>query len=284
MESDFQIRDGDYTTEMVEGVLTVKFSPKVHGLIGKRMENTLVVKLIGRYVGFTALLNRIQALWKPICHVQLMDLDNNYYLVRFGNKGDLERVLMGGPWVMFGHYLSVQPWMASFSTERDVFGSQVVWVRLPALPECFNSECLLREIDQLIGTVVKIDLNMRQARRGRFARLGVNIDLSKPLVSKIRIKIQRVEYEGLPTVCFKFGLFGHGSEVCPEVHRDCNLNGARHPVPVVTRDAIQKFVKEEAFGLWMILSVDSGGGRRIRQRVNKEVVGASVQVVRGSMC
>lgn len=91
---------------------------------------------------------------------------------------------------MFGHYLSVQSWTPSFSTKKDAFGRQVVWIRLPALPECFYSGCLLRAIVQLVGPMIKIDLNIAQARKGCFARLAMNVNLRKPLVSKIRIEDQ----------------------------------------------------------------------------------------------
>lgn len=89
-----------------------------------------------------------------------MNLDNNFYLVRFGEKEDLERVVTGGPWIVSGHYLSVQPWSSSFSIDKDVIGNQVVWIRLPALPECFYSECLINEIGRLIDPMIKIDLKI----------------------------------------------------------------------------------------------------------------------------
>ncbi|XWS18063.1 hypothetical protein CRYUN_Cryun32bG0010300 [Craigia yunnanensis] len=40
----------------------------------------------------------------------------------------------------------------------------------------------------LIGRVVKVDRNIEEAIKGRFARLCVVIDLSKPLVSKIMVE------------------------------------------------------------------------------------------------
>lgn len=42
----------------------------------------------------------------------------------------------------------------------------------------------------------------------------VSVDLTKPLVFKIRIEghLQWVEYEGLPTICFECGYYGHLQE------------------------------------------------------------------------
>lgn len=63
---DFHLQDGDFMMELVDGVPLVKFSSRVHCFIEKKMENSLVIKLIGKNIGFNALLNRIQLLWKPV--------------------------------------------------------------------------------------------------------------------------------------------------------------------------------------------------------------------------
>ncbi|KAL4346395.1 hypothetical protein GQ457_17G004810 [Hibiscus cannabinus] len=68
----------------------------------------------------------------------------------------------------------------------------------------------------VIGRVVKIDYNTFDGARGKFARLAVMVDLTKPLLACIRIdgKIQKVEYEGLQQICFQCGTYGHAKENC----------------------------------------------------------------------
>ncbi|KAH1072974.1 hypothetical protein J1N35_025302 [Gossypium stocksii] len=70
----------------------------------------------------------------------------------------------------------------------------------------------------MVGNVTKIDLMMDKGARGQFARFVVQIDLRKPLISKIRIasRIYRVEYESFPMVCFGYGSFGHLKGDCPQ--------------------------------------------------------------------
>ncbi|MBA0843695.1 hypothetical protein Goarm_000861 [Gossypium armourianum] len=82
---------------------------------------------------------------------------------------------------------------------------------LPGLLERFYSSCLLKEIGQTFGSVVKLDIHTDYACRGCFARLAVCVDLRKSLVSEVRIngQLQRVEYESLPDVCFKCECYGH---------------------------------------------------------------------------
>lgn len=69
----------------------------------------------------------------------------------------------------------------------------------------------------MLGKVVKLDLNMKNGARGRFARMAIYINLWKALVSQVMMNgvIQRVEYEHLPMVCFSYIHFGHVKEICP---------------------------------------------------------------------
>lgn len=62
-----------------------------------------------------------------------MDLENNFYLIKFNDSADYTHVLTGGPRVIYGHYLTMQPWTESFSVEDDKVALVVVWVRFPGL-------------------------------------------------------------------------------------------------------------------------------------------------------
>nr|KJB36613.1 hypothetical protein B456_006G167200 [Gossypium raimondii] len=107
-----------------------------------------------------------------------MDLENDFFLVRFQDENDYNKALIGGLWG-------------------------------------FYSDCLLRVIDKTIGLVVKLDVHTDCARMVRFARLAVWVNLRKLLMSKVRINnhLQRVEYEALPNIYFKCGLYGHGADL-----------------------------------------------------------------------
>lgn len=69
----------------------------------------------------------------------------------------------------------------------------------------------------MIGKVVKLDMNTDSKATGRLARLAVYVNLDRPLVSQIFIdgKVQRIEYEFLPTICFQCGKYWHLKESCP---------------------------------------------------------------------
>ncbi|MBA0580915.1 hypothetical protein Gorai_023114 [Gossypium raimondii] len=62
-----------------------------------------------------------------------------------------------------------------------------------------------------------MDIKTGSGTRDQFARMAVFIDLEKSLTSHVLIngRIQRVEFEALPVVCFSCGRYGHLKNVCP---------------------------------------------------------------------
>ncbi|KAL4272010.1 hypothetical protein GQ457_13G009520 [Hibiscus cannabinus] len=81
-------------------IAKVSFRDMVLGLLiliddGAKLSNSVVAHLLGRSIGYTALLNRIKALWNPKGTIILIDLDNNYYLIRFALVEDCLKVIMG---------------------------------------------------------------------------------------------------------------------------------------------------------------------------------------------
>nr|POE80319.1 hypothetical protein CFP56_14083 [Quercus suber] len=78
---------------------------------------------------------------------------------------------------------------------------------------------MLQRIGNQLGNLLKIDTRTINNVRGRYARLCVQIDLDSPLTSKVRIGslLQPVQYEGIPTLCFKCGYVGHKAHSCPKI-------------------------------------------------------------------
>ncbi|KAK8993843.1 hypothetical protein V6N11_008058 [Hibiscus sabdariffa] len=74
-------------TEFVE-FLTIKFSDRVHDQIDYGMKNVITVRLLGRNIGYGTLVNRLHALWRPLGEMQLIYLENNYFLVQFEDSRD----------------------------------------------------------------------------------------------------------------------------------------------------------------------------------------------------
>lgn len=96
-ESDFEIHKGDVNRSEINGVLYIDFSERIKNLLVKDIALTVIVKLLSRNIWFMTLQNRISNLWRPSMPVHLMDIENGYYLVKFQDKNDYEKVLSQGP-------------------------------------------------------------------------------------------------------------------------------------------------------------------------------------------
>ncbi|XP_012453509.1 uncharacterized protein LOC105775544 [Gossypium raimondii] len=180
-KDDLDILEGDIQKSFVNGVPSISFSDRIHKILIQGMDNTVILKLLGRNIGFSVLQNKLYNLWKPSTALHMMDIENGYFLVKFQNKLDCEKTLSEGPWIIFGQYLTVQPWSLAFDPTQAYPNVVMAWIRFPGLPGYLYNHKIITEIGEMVGKVVKLDMNTDNRTRGRFARLAVYVDLEKPL-------------------------------------------------------------------------------------------------------
>ncbi|CAN1188307.1 hypothetical protein LINPERHAP2_LOCUS39246 [Linum perenne] len=118
---------------------------------------------------------RLEFLWARSGPIQVSNLDNRLFLVRFAQEKDYRVAAFGGPWKV--------------TVER---------------------------IGNYIGKTVRLDLATTEGARGRYARVCVEVDISKPLLGKYMIgdRVLKIEYESLENMCFDCGFYGHKKEGC----------------------------------------------------------------------
>ncbi|KAH9670348.1 reverse transcriptase domain-containing protein [Citrus sinensis] len=159
MEEDLMGKEDDLVFDLEDVVIeteghlpSISFSQKVHAQLVKPWRTAVVIKLLGRTIGY------------------------------------------------------------KFKTEG------VAWIRLPGMPHHYYHKRILRMLGQVIGKVIKIDYNTESPCRGKFARIAVELDLAKPLCSQFLLdgKLQKVEYENLPLICYECGKYSHLSITCLE--------------------------------------------------------------------
>ncbi len=126
--------------------------------------------------------------------------------------------LLGGPWLIFGHYLITQPWDKDFDADKATINKVIAWIRVPGMSLHLYDKRVLRQIGRMVGKLVKIYYNTNLFGRAKFARLAVEVDLTKPLVASFTFKekIHKIVYEGFPRIFFYCGHFGHVIEHCSE--------------------------------------------------------------------
>ncbi|KAJ8765061.1 hypothetical protein K2173_010538 [Erythroxylum novogranatense] len=225
-ESPINIEDGDIT--IVPGTFGpgIELSHTFQTRLNQQWEQAIIVKLMGRKIGYTTLKTRLTTMWKLSGPMKIVDLDNEFFLINFLDAEDYDYAITQGPWVLLGHALSVQLWRSTFRPSSGHVSHVIVWVRFPELPVARYHPSVLHALGNLVGRTIKIDTNTQLSHRGRFARVAIDIDLSQPLRSIVELDGEQIKvaYEGLPQICFTCGRVGHSTAVCP----------TRPPVPSPT--------------------------------------------------
>lgn len=80
----------------------------------KPWRHSLIIKLMGKIVGYKFLINSLLSLWKPVNSLDVVDIGKDFYIARFGSKDDNKHALTGCLWLVADHYLLVQQWEPHF--------------------------------------------------------------------------------------------------------------------------------------------------------------------------
>lgn len=253
---EMEVDSDDEFSDLPLGEKAVKLSGTTKSRIRAQRSNAVILKVVGKSTGYSFLHSRIVSMWKPSGRMDCVNLGQDFFLVRFAEKVDLDRVLKGGPWFVGGHYLSIRQWEPNFKASHANLSSVAVWIQLPELPIEYYEPSVFQEIGEVIGPVLRIDTHTAAESRGRFARLCVQINLDEPITKLLKLGgiDQPVQYEGLSSLCFACGRVGHKMENChykvvasaTEEGKEAAGNGTD------VQDQTSK--EEKVFGPWVLVS------------------------------
>lgn len=164
----------------------------------KLWRRNVIIKLIGKNIGYNYSSKRLQAMWKMQSPKMIIDQPNDFYIVKFTNEEDYSMDLLNVPWMIGGHYLHVQCWRPNFKAETAQIDLIPVQVGFPILPIEYYTSSWLQRAGNKIRRTLKVDNNTFMASRGKFARVCVEIVLNKLLKAIYRLKGQlwKVQYKG----------------------------------------------------------------------------------------
>ncbi|CAN1165458.1 hypothetical protein LINPERHAP2_LOCUS26163 [Linum perenne] len=177
----------------------------------KTWSKALVIRVLEKSFGYPALRRRLEFLWAKGGRIQVSDLSNDFFLVRFSDADDYQRAAFHGPW-----------------------------------------KVAVNRIGNHIGKTIRMDLATAEGARARYARVCVEIDLSKPLLEKYMIgdRVFYIEYESIENFCYLCGLYGCKADSCPS----CKLV-VSPTEPSTVQEPEKEIVSDERdTGSWMVVS------------------------------
>ncbi|XP_071920772.1 uncharacterized protein [Coffea arabica] len=179
---------------------------------------SLLIKVLGRRVGFKVLKNWLREVWAFQEDFELLDLENGFFLSRFRNKADYQE----RPWTVQGHYITINKWRPEFRPTNADIKATLVWVRLPGLLVKYYGEAFLLRTGNALEKAIKVDYQTISTTRGKYAWLCVEVDLKQALVPFVYVdrELQVVEYERLEAICFECSRYGHVAINCHRKKKD----------------------------------------------------------------
>ncbi|CAN1796755.1 hypothetical protein LINPERHAP1_LOCUS21014 [Linum perenne] len=175
----------------------------------KLWSKAIIVKVLKKSFSYLSIKKILEFLWAKAGRIQVADLANSFFLVRFSSEEDYQRASFGGPW-----------------------------------------KVAVTRIGNYIGKTILLDLATSAGARARYARVCIEVDLTKPLLGKYIIdnRVYRVEYESLENICFSYGVYGHKGDRCP-AKEDVTPVGSTDVAPPEKVTA-----PEGDVGCWMMVS------------------------------
>ncbi|XP_019255020.1 PREDICTED: uncharacterized protein LOC109233591 [Nicotiana attenuata] len=129
---------------------------------------------------------------------------------------DMKEILLAGPYTISNRPVILKQWTTDFDFEKEFPTEIPLWVRFPKLPlNCWGKNSL-RRIASSIGTPMYADECTAKQMRVSYARMLIEVDVTKPLKEEIRVEdpngktfLQSIIYDWKPKFCEKCQTIGH---------------------------------------------------------------------------
>ncbi|KAH0657995.1 hypothetical protein KY289_026743 [Solanum tuberosum] len=132
--------------------------------------------------------------WKPSVVVYVVGTTpsigamKRFILIMFANEEERDRVLCSGPHCLLRRPVIMKPWDPNFNFKEEILTTVPLWIKLPNLPlNCWNS-VLLSKIGSSLGNPLYADECTTQTSRISFARILIEMDITRILPIVIKIK------------------------------------------------------------------------------------------------
>lgn len=78
-------------------------------------------------IGLKALESRLKQMWAKKREITVIDLVNDFYVIKFNSSYDYEHAIENGPWMIYDHYLMVRMWCSEFDPWTTSIKNVMVW-------------------------------------------------------------------------------------------------------------------------------------------------------------
>lgn len=173
-------------------------------------KNSLIGSLItSKPFNSHALKATMKGAWRLRKGFLFRELQQNLFIFQFASAEDVTKVMEEGPW-SFDKALLVLKNPGIEQPSKIKLGKVQFWVRVYDIPFAAITKKTAKAIGECLGGFIEVNED-DFAFQGKFLRVRVQIDITKPLFRGFFIKIEdrnmrvTVMYERLPNFCYTCG-------------------------------------------------------------------------------
>lgn len=184
----------------------------------------LVMKILSRRsIGIDALRKNLRMVWKPNKGIQISEIDDEMFMVEFGDEKDKMKVLELCSWSYDKQLILLQEFKGDQPKEILLQWSPF-WVQIHNLSLKCRTRETGRTIGSVLGEVIEVDVAEKGVQWSKCLRVRVTMDVMKKLLRGKKITIEGDEgrwvyfkYERLLNFCHNCGLLSHDLRDCSEI-------------------------------------------------------------------
>ena len=190
----------------------------------RNLRGRLILRKGDKPYGFREVQTKLQQLWQNVGPWKMTPLGKGYFEFYFSSIEDKRTVWSKGTLNLKPGLFRLFEWSKDFSSRTQRQTHAQVWIRLNELPQEYWMDRTLREIASEIGTPQLIDSATQNRVFGHYARVLVDMDLSKNIYNEVMVERTcfsftiDITYERLPAFCTHCGNIGHYISICRWLH------------------------------------------------------------------
>ncbi|XP_028547904.1 uncharacterized protein LOC110098388 [Dendrobium catenatum] len=183
-------------------------------------KHTLVGYSVGPRPTYLSLQSAIRKVWSLKGAVELLSLNDGFFLFKFASPEDFETVWTGGPWFLFGRPFILQQWTPKFKPRLEECNSIPIWIKIVDLPLAVWNPLGISKIASFVSHPLAVDALTARKTRLTYARVCVMVTKESSFPDEIPISMDgdemslQVLYDWKPTPCAGCGSLVHPSSLC----------------------------------------------------------------------
>lgn len=174
-----------------------------------------------RRINLEAVVKALKSIWKTSENFEVQDAEDNTTLFLFQKEVDMNRVLWASPWSFNKYLLVLHKLRKGDSVSTISFDKAPSWIQIHGLPMRMQTKGVAEKIVGPMGVIEKVDVGPRGFSIGKYLRVRLIIDISKPLgrgrvacMGGTKKGCVDFRYERLPIFCYWCGIVDHDDRDC----------------------------------------------------------------------